>query len=129
MAKVTVDYDGVVRGLANGFSREETALNNGCSASHVGKIYRALVAAKAGNAACLAFVRNYNPSLAEWAEQFYPNGEKLDNTEQEKTELDHAIERLCEKFREAELNPYIVKPLAYALYYTWREVDEHGEKV
>lgn len=42
--------------------------------------------------------------------------------------LDQAIDLLREKFAVAERDPHVFDPVAYALYYTWREVDEKNRK-
>lgn len=41
-----------------------------------------------------------------------------------KVTIDKAIEILRKKFEEVEFDPRINDPVAFALYSTWREVDE-----
>ena len=41
---------------------------------------------------------------------------------------DEAISLLREKHAEAEINLFVNDPVSYALYYTWREVDEKNRR-
>ena len=38
--------------------------------------------------------------------------------------LEKAIELLKEEYEKAKNQPFVQKPLAYALYHTWKKVDE-----
>lgn len=38
--------------------------------------------------------------------------------------LEKAIEILNAEYEQAKKQPFVVKPLAYALYHTWKKVDE-----
>jgi hypothetical protein len=38
--------------------------------------------------------------------------------------LEKAIELLKAEYEEAKKQPFVQKPLAYALYHTWKKVDE-----
>ena len=38
--------------------------------------------------------------------------------------LEKVIELLKEEYEEAKKEPFVQKPLAYALYHTWKKVDE-----
>ena len=42
--------------------------------------------------------------------------------------LEQAIEILKEKYAETENLPFIRDRVSYALYYTWREVDEKNRR-
>ena len=38
--------------------------------------------------------------------------------------LEKAIKLLQKEYEEAKKEPFVQKPLAYALYHTWKKVDE-----
>lgn len=43
--------------------------------------------------------------------------------------LEQAIELLKTEYEEAKKQPFVLKPLAYALYHTWKKVDEKLNKI
>lgn len=45
-----------------------------------------------------------------------------------KVTLDQAIKLLREKFESAERDSHVFDPVSYALYHTWREVDEKNRR-
>jgi hypothetical protein len=43
--------------------------------------------------------------------------------------LEKAIELLKAEYEEAKKQSFVIKPLAYALYHTWKKVDEKLNKI
>lgn len=43
--------------------------------------------------------------------------------------LEKAIELLKSEYEDAKKQPFVVKPLAYALYHTWKKVDEKSNNI
>lgn len=43
-------------------------------------------------------------------------------------ELDEAIEMLQQNYEEAQKHEQVLSPIAYALYYTWKEFDKRELK-